>query len=67
MYMSTTFKDVFSKTARQIKAKSYVEPPLEIGKKVYINGPGHMPKMATTPIIDQKPSKKSFPTELIVI
>ena len=27
-----------------------VEPPWEGGKKVYLNGPGHMAKMAATPI-----------------
>ena len=27
-----------------------MEPPWEGGKKVYINGPGHMTKMAATPI-----------------
>ena len=35
-----------SETAWPIKAKFYVEPPLEGGTKVYINGPGHMTKMA---------------------
>ena len=35
-----------SETAWPIKAKFYVEPPLEGEKKVYINGPGHMTKMA---------------------
>ena len=39
-----------SETARQIKAKFNVEPPWEGGTKVYINGPGHMTKMAATPI-----------------
>ena len=29
-------------TAWPIKAKFYVEPPLENGTKVYINGPGHI-------------------------
>ena len=33
-----------------IIAKFYVEPCWEGGTKVYINGPGHMTKMATTPI-----------------
>ena len=46
-----TFLNVFSsETAWQIKAKFYVEPPWEGGTKVYINGPGHMTKMAATPI-----------------
>ena len=39
-----------SETALPIKAKFYVEPPWEGGKKVYINGPGHMTKMAAMPI-----------------
>ena len=39
-----------SETALPIKAKLYVEPPWEGGTKVYINGPGHMTKMATMPI-----------------
>ena len=37
-----------SETAWPIKAKFYVEPPWEGGTKVYINGPGHMTKMAVT-------------------
>ena len=37
-----------------IEAKFYVEPPWEGGKKDYINGPGHMTKMAATPIYGQK-------------
>ena len=41
---------IFFETALPIKAKLYVEPPLEGGIKVYINGPGHMTKMAATPI-----------------
>ena len=39
-----------SETALPIKAKFYVEPPWEVGTKVYINGPGHMTKMAAMPI-----------------
>ena len=34
----------------QSKPKFYVEPPWEGGKKVYINGPCHMTKMAAMPI-----------------
>ena len=45
-----TFSNIFSsETAWPIKVKFYVEPPWEGGTKVYINGPGHMPKMAATP------------------
>ena len=39
-----------SETAWPIKAKLYVEPPWEGGTKVYINGSGHMTKMAAMPI-----------------
>ena len=39
-----------SETALPNKAKFYVEPPLEGGTKVYINGPGHMTKMAAMSI-----------------
>ena len=39
-----------TETAWPIKAKFYVEPPLEERTKVYINGPGHMTKMAAMPI-----------------
>ena len=42
---------IFSfETAWQIKAKFHIEPPWEGGTKVCINGPGHMTKMAATPI-----------------
>ena len=45
------FVNVFSsETAWPIKAKFYVEPPWEGGTKVCIIGPGHMTKMAATPI-----------------
>ena len=37
--------------------KFYVEPPWEGGTKAYINGPGHMTKMAATPIYGKNPSK----------
>ena len=42
--------NIFSETALPIKAKFYVEPPWEGGTKVYINGSGHMTKMAAMPI-----------------
>ena len=66
MFMTTIFKDLFSKTVWPIKAKFHVEPPWEGGKKVYINGPGHMTKIAAMPIYG-KNLKKSFPTELLVL
>ena len=53
-----TFSNVFfSETAWPIKDKFYVEPPWAGGTKVYINGPGHMTKMAATPIYGKNPSK----------
>ena len=53
-----TFSNVFSsETAWPIKAKFYVEPPWEGGTKVYINGPGHMTKMAATPLHGKNSSK----------
>ena len=55
---SSTFSNIMSsETAWPIKAKFYVEPPWEGGTKVYINGPGHMTKMAATPIYGKNPSK----------
>ena len=39
-----------SETAWPIKAKLYVELPWDGGTKVYINGLGHMTKMASMPI-----------------
>ena len=42
--------NISSETAWPIKAKLYVEPPWEGGTKVYINGSGHMTKMAAMPI-----------------
>ena len=57
-----TFSNVFSsETAWPIKAKFYVEPPWEGGTKVYINGPGHMTKMAAMPIYGKNLKKSSSP------
>ena len=49
------------KPPRPIKAKFYVEPPWEGGTKVYINGPGHMTKMAAMPIYGKNLKKSSSP------
>ena len=51
------FSKIFFKTAWPIKAKFYMEPPWEGGTKVCINGPGHMTKMAPTPIYGKKTFK----------
>ena len=56
------FSNIFSfETAWPIKAKFYVEPPWEGGTKVYINGPGHMTKMAAMPIYGKNVKKSSSP------
>ena len=38
-----------SEAARPVTAKFYVEPSWEWGTKSYINGPGHLAKMAAHP------------------
>ena len=50
-----------SETAWPIKAKFYVEPPWEGGTKVYINGQGHMIKMAAMPIYGKNLKYSSSP------
>ena len=46
----STISNFFSsETAWPIKVKFYEEPRWEGGMKVYINGPGHMTKMAAMP------------------
>ena len=57
---------IFSETACPIKAEFDVEPPWEVGKKVYINGTGHMTKMAAM-LIDGKNLQKSSHTELMAL
>ena len=57
---------IFSETAWPIKAKFRVRPPWGVGKKVYINGTGHMTKMAAM-LIYGKNLQKSSPTELIAL
>ena len=49
----TCIKPLFSdicETAWPINTKINVEPPWEAGKKVYINGTGHITQMAAMPI-----------------
>ena len=43
-----------------------MEPEWEGGAKVYINGPGHMTKMAAMPIYG-KTFQKSSPKEFIIV
>ena len=62
-----TFSDVFSsETAWPIKAKFYVEPHWEGGTKVYINGPGHMNRMAAMPIYGKNLKKSSSPEQEVL-
>ena len=53
--------NIFSKNTWPIEAIFHVEHPWEEGIKVYINGPGHMTKTATTPIY----GKNTFKTLLL--
>ena len=41
---------IFYKTPWPIKAKFYVEPPLEGGTKMYLNSPSQKTKMAAMPL-----------------
>ena len=53
--------NIFSpETASPIKAKFNVGPPGDGGTKVYIYGPGHMTKMAATPLYGKKHLKIFF-------
>ena len=57
---SSTISKIFSsETACPIKAKVHVEYPWEGGTEVYINGPGHLTKMATMPIYGKNHKKSS--------
>ena len=58
---STISNIISSETTWPIKAKFYVESPWEGGKKVYINGPGHMTKIAAMPIYGKNLEKSSSP------
>ena len=61
------FSKIFSsETAWPIKAKFNVEPPWEGGTKFYLNGPGHMTKMAAMPIYGKNLKKSSSPEPLIL-
>ena len=47
---SFSISKIFSEMARPIRAKLHVEHPWKGETKVYINGPGHMTKMAAMAI-----------------
>ena len=53
-------KIFFSETTWPIKAKFYTKHLWEGGTNVFINNPGHMTKMAATPIHGKNPSKFFF-------
>ena len=58
----STISNVFSsETTWPIEAKLHVQPPWQEGKKVYINSPGHMTKMAAMPIYGKNLKKSSSP------
>ena len=48
---------VFSEIAWPIKLKFYVKPPWIVTFKFCTRYPGHMTKMATTPMYGKNPSK----------
>ena len=56
---SSTISKISSETTWPIKAKLHVEHPQERGMKVYLNGLGHVTKMAAMPIYG-KNHKKIF-------
>ena len=61
----STISNVFSsETAWPIKAKFYVEPPWKGGTKIYINGQGHMTKMAAMPIYDKNLKNLLFQNQM---
>ena len=51
----------FSQTTWLTNAKLYMDSPLEEVTKVYINGPGHIAKMAAMPIYGINPLKPPEP------
>ena len=57
MYITIFSNIFFSETAWSNNAKYHVEPPWEVGNNVYINGTGHMTKMAAMPIYCKKSLK----------
>ena len=50
MYIANIFKALLLKKPMTNQSQISCEASLEMGKKVYINGPGHKTKMAATPI-----------------
>ena len=55
------FKHLLLRNRLANQSQICVEPPWEGGTKVCINGPGHMTKMAATPIYGKNLKKSSSP------
>ena len=51
-----------SKTTGPIELKFHMKTPMDMGTKVCSNGPGHINKMAATPIYGKNPFKIFFPS-----
>ena len=59
---ASTFSNIFSsETTGPIEAKFHMELHLDGGTKVYLNGPGHMTKMAAMPIYGKNLKNSSSP------
>ena len=57
----STFSNIFSsETTGPIELKFHMETPNDAGTNVCSNGPGHMTKMAATPIYGKNPLKILF-------
>ena len=57
---------IFTKINHLKMSKFCVEPPWEGATKVYINGPGHMTKMAAMPIYGKNLKKSSSPEQEVL-
>ena len=58
--LSVTFSNFFPpETAGLIEVIFHVEPPWDVGTKVWSRGQGHMTKMASMTIYGKNPSKIS--------
>ena len=55
------FSNIFSETNGPIILKFHMETPYDAGTRVCSNGPGHMTKVAATPIYGKNPLKISEP------
>ena len=51
------------KNTRPFEAKFHMEPPWDVGMKIYSNVPGHMAKMASRPIYQTRSNMVFFGTQ----